>query len=173
MVLPEAVQAWMWFLKFLQVAQIRQVRPQTEHHSASDAQLLKAAWEGNLHDLQKALQAEANVNVSDDQDISTLRWAVQSGHSEAVRLLLDAGANINQQSESGWTALMQAVIAGNAEIVSLLLERGADVNARTFASASALYLAHDMVQFSSDQEAARQIIQLLEAHGAEYSAPDD
>jgi len=173
MVLPEAVQAWMWFLKFLQVAQIRQVRPQTEHHSASDAQLLKAAWEGNLHDLQMALQAGANVNVSDDQDISALRWAAQGGHSEAVRLLLDAGANVNQPSELGWTALMQAVIAGNVETVSLLLERGADVNAKTFANASALYFAHDMVQFSPDREAAHHIIQLLEAHGAEYSAPPE
>lgn len=171
MVHPEAVEAWMWFLKFLQVAQIRQLKPKTKHHSAPEAQLLKAAYERNLSDLKTALQAGANVNVSDDQDISALRWAVQSGRPEAVKLLLDAGANINQPSGSGWTALMQAVIAGNVGTVSLLLERGADVNARTFANASALYFAYEMVQFSPDQEAARQIVKLLESHGAEYNAP--
>ncbi len=173
MVLPEAVQAWMWFLEFLQVAQIRQVKPKTKHHSALEAQLLKAASEGDLNDLKMALQAGANVNVSDDQDISALRWAAQSGQIEVVKQLLDAGASINQPSASGWTALMQAVIAGNVETVSLLLERGADVNAKTFANASALYFAHDMVQFSPDREAAHHIIQLLEAHGAEYSAPPE
>jgi|DewCreStandDraft_1066081.scaffolds.fasta_scaffold04585_3 ankyrin repeat protein len=173
MVHPEAVEAWMWFLKFLQVAQIRQVRPQTKHHSAPDAQLLKAAYEGNLNDLKMALQAGANVNVSDDQDISALRWAAQSGQSEVVKLLLDAGANINQQSASGWTALMQAVIAGSVETVSLLIERGADVNAKTFAGASALYFAHEIVPLSPDPEAAHQIVKLLKAHGAEYSAPPE
>ncbi len=173
MVHPEAVEGWMWFLKFLQVAQIRQVKPKTKHHSAPEAQLLKAAYEGNLNDLKTALQAGANVNVSDDQDISALRWAAQSGRSEAVKLLLDAGANVNQQSESGWTALMQAVIAGSVETVSLLIERGADVNAKTFADASALYFAHDVVPLSPDQEAARQIVKLLEARGAEYSAPPE
>jgi ankyrin repeat protein len=173
MVHPEAVEGWMWFLKFLQVAQIKQVKPKTKHHSAPEAQLLKAAYEGNLDGLNMALQAGANVNVFDDQDISALRWAVQSGQPEAVRLLLDAGANINQQSESGWTALMQAVIAGNVATVSLLLERGADVNARTFADASALYFAHDMVPLSPNTEAARQIVELLKARGAEYSAPPE
>lgn len=173
MVHPGVVVGWTWFLKFLQVAQIRQVKPKTKYHSTPDAQLLKAAHEGNPDALKTALQVGANVNVTDDQDISALRWAAQSGQSEVVRLLLDAGANINQQSASGWTALMQAVIAGNVETVSLLIERGADVNAKTFADASALYFAHDIVPFSFDQEAARQIVKLLEVHGAEYSAPPE
>jgi ankyrin repeat protein len=166
MVNPEAVEAWTWFLKFLQLAQIRQLRPKLEHPSAADAQLLKAADEGQLDDLAAAIRAGANVNVSDDQDISALRWAARGGHSETVKALLDAGADASQKSSLGWTALIQAVIAGSPETVSVLIERGADVKATTFADASALYFARDILPFSPDKEAAGQIIKLLEAHGA-------
>ncbi len=170
MVNPDAVAGWYWFLKFLQLAHIKQLRPKMEHVSESNAQLLRAADEGKLDDLATAIRAGANVNASDDQDISALRWAAGGGHVKAVELLLEAGADVNQKSGLGWTALMQAVMAGSVETVSALIERGADVKAMTFADASALYFARDIVQFSLDKEAAGEIIKLLETHGAEDSA---
>ena len=170
MVNPEAVESWKWFVKYLQLAQIKQLKPETQHHSESEAQLLRAASEGNLDNLKMAIQAGANVKVSDDQDISALRWAARGGRSEAVKVLLEAGADVSQKSRLGWTALMQAVIAESVETASLLLERGADVKAKTFADASALDFARDIVSFSSNKEVAGAMIKLLEAHGAEYSA---
>jgi ankyrin repeat protein len=165
MVTPDAVAGWNWFLKFLQLAQIKQTRPRMEHLSESDSQLLRAADEGKLDDLAAAIRVGANVNASDDQDISALRWAAQGGHVEAVKILLEAGADVNRKSRLGWTALMQAVIAGSVETVSELIERGADVKA----DATALFFARDIVQFSPDKEAAGEIIKLLETHGAEES----
>jgi ankyrin repeat protein len=173
MVNPDAVAGWNWFLKFLQLAQIKQLRPKMEHLSESDAQLLRAADEGKLDDLATAIRAGANVNASDDQDISALRWAARGGHVKAVNILLEAGADVNQKSRLGWTALIQAVIAGSVETVSALIERGADVKATTFAHASALYFARDIVPFSLDKEAAGEIIKLLETHGAEDSASQE
>jgi ankyrin repeat protein len=166
MVNPKAAEGWIWFIKFLQLAQIKQVKPKTEHHSALDAQLLSAAYEGKLDDLKMAIQAGAKVSISDDQDISALRWAARGGHTEAVRVLLAAGADVSQKSRLGWTALMQAVIAESVETASVLLEQGADVKAKTFADVSALDFARDIVTFSSNKEAAGEMIKLLEAHGA-------
>lgn len=167
MVQPQAVEAWTWFLKLLQLAQLKQVKPSTGGSSPADAQLLQAAYAGNVDDLNKAIQSGANPNASDGQDIAALRWAAQNGHVEAVKILLGAGANVNQQSQSGWTALMQSVLAEQLAIVTLLIEQGAEVNAKTFANATALYFARDVVQFAADEATARRIITLLEQHGAE------
>ena len=166
MVRPEAVAGWRWVLKWLQLVQLRQVMPQTEQRSAADAQLLRAAADGDLDRLSRAVQAGADVDASDRQDISALRWAARGAHVATLRALLDAGAQVNGQSQTGWTALMQAVLAGSVESVALLLERGADVQAKTFADMSALDFARDVVQFAPDAEAAREIVRRLEAGGA-------
>jgi ankyrin repeat protein len=162
-----------WLLGLLQLAQMKQVKPKTTDHSRPDAQLLRAAYNGSLSSLKKAIKAGANVNVSDDQDTSALRWAARGGHRDVVEALLDAGADINQRSFTGWTAMMEAVVSGSEDIVSMLIERGADLNVKTFANASALYFARDIVQYSTDEDRARRIIKLLEEHGAEYSEPQE
>lgn len=158
-------------LGLMQLAQLRQVKPSTGGLSASNAQLLQAAYSGDLPALQAALQAGANPGASDGQDNAALRWASRWGHRDCVTALLDAGAGVNQASYTGWTALMEAVLAGHEDLVALLVERGADVNARTFAHASVLYFARDVVQYMEDVAAAERIVALLEAHGAEYAAP--
>jgi len=162
-----------WLLKLLQLAQMRQVRPQTAGRSPAEAQLLAAAQAGDLAGVEAALQAGASPGVADQQDTVPLRWAARAGHREVVEALLAAGANIDQQSANGWTALMEAVCAGQAELVALLLARGANPNARTFADASALYFARDLVwsELYDDREQAERVVRLLEESGAEYSSP--
>ncbi len=172
-VASKSVYSNAWLLGLLQLAQMKQVKPKTEKHSKPDAQLLRAAYKGSLSSLKRAIKARADVNASDNQDTSALRWAARGGHYEAVAALLDAGANVNQASYTGWTALMEGVVSGSEDIVALLIERGADLNVKTFANASALYFAHDIVQYSADQDRARRIIQMLEKHGATYSAPEE
>lgn len=167
-----SVYAGPTMVKLLQLAQIRQVQPQTKGLSPANARLLEAACQGNLQEVREVIQAGADVAVSDHQDTAALRWAARWGHREVVEALLEAGADVNQASASGWTALMEAVLQGHEEIAVLLVERGADVNARTFADASVLYFARDIVSFSPDKERAGRIIQLLEARGAIYSAPE-
>jgi len=158
-------------LGLLQLAQLRQVKPTVGGLSAPDAQLLQAAYSGDLAGLQAALQAGANPGASDGQDNAALRWAARWGHRDCVVALLDAGAGIDQESYTGWTALMEAVLAGHEDLAALLVERGADVNASTFAHASVLYFARDVVQYAQDVAGAQRIVALLEAHGAEYAEP--
>lgn len=175
MVANMSVYSSPWLLKLLQLAQMRQVRPQTERRAPADAQLLTAAYDGDLAAVRAALEAGANHQSADEQDTAPLRWAVRAGHQEVVEALLEAGANINQKSATGWTALMEAVCAGNPDLVAFLLARGADPNARTFANASALYFARDIVwsELYDDRERAERVVQLLEEAGAEYSAPEE
>ncbi|MCI0395918.1 MAG: ankyrin repeat domain-containing protein [Chloroflexi bacterium] len=171
-VASKSVYSNLWIVKLLQLAQIKQVRPSTSPNSEADARLLEAAYAGDIPGLQEAVQAGAKVSASDGQDTAALRWAARRGQAEAVRFLLEMGADVNQASYTGWTALMEAVIAGSEEIVALLIDAGADVNARTFASASVLYFAKDIIYFAADQAAAGRIVVQLEQHGAQYNAPE-
>jgi ankyrin repeat protein len=170
-VASESVDCPLSLLKLLQLAQMRQVTPETAYCSPADAKLLEAAYKGDLAGLLSAMEADADVGASDGQDTSALRWATRHRHQRVMEALLDGGANVNQASATGWTALMEAVIAGDEGIVASLIGRGAGVNARTSANASVLFLAQDVVSFSADPEQAARIVELLKAQGAEYEAP--
>ncbi len=160
-------------VKYLQLVQMKQVKPQVEGLSEADAALLTATDAGDMEAFKAALELKANPNISDGQDTTALRWATRRGHNDIVIALLNAGANINQASSTGWTALMEAVLNSDEVTVKAFILLGADVNAKTFADASVLYFAHDIVPLSSDREAAQRIIQLLESHGALLSAPPE
>ncbi len=160
-------------LKFLQLAQMMQVQPATDYVSVQDAELLNAAYAGDLAASARALGAGADPNASDGQDTSALRWAARHRHCAVVEGLLAAGADVNRQSAAGWTALMEAVIAGDRELVELLIDRGAELNATTLAGASALYFALEMTQLSPDPERASAIYRMLQERGAEYLSPGD
>ena len=154
-------------VKYLQLAQMKQVKPAVKGYEKPDAKLLRAAHSGRLNSVKKAIAEGANLNVSDDQDTSALRWASRWGHLDIVQTLLEAGADVNHQSNAKWTALMEAVMAGNEELVKLFIEKGANVNARTIMDASVLFFAYDIIPFLNDEEVGKRIISLLEANGAE------
>ncbi len=171
MVAGMSVHCPLFVLKLLQLAQIRQIKPQTGHNKPADGELLWAAHNGDLDALRAAIEAGADVDAADGQDIAAMRWAARRGHHSVVKALLEAGADINQASSTGWTALIEAVLAGEVGLTAMLIEQGADVNARTFAGASVLYFARDVVQFAPDKERATRIVELLTERGAVYSAP--
>jgi ankyrin repeat protein len=60
---------------------------------------------------------------------TALMFAVQGGHTAAVRVLLDAGASVNEQLADGTSALVLATQNGNWELAGFLVDRGANVNA--------------------------------------------
>jgi ankyrin repeat protein len=164
-----------WLLKLLQLAQMRQVRPQVDRRTPADAQLLTAAFAGDLDGVRAALQSGANPQAADEQDTAALRWATRAGHRAVVEALLAAGADVNQKSATGWTALMEAVCSEHPDLVVFLLAHGADPNVRTFANASALYFARDLVwsELYADCARAERIVQLLVESGAQYNSPDE
>jgi ankyrin repeat protein len=90
--------------------------------------LMRAAIEGTLEDVDRAIRSGADVNASTNSGLTALMWAA---HDPAkVRRLLRSGANANAEAKSGHTALILAAgYDGASESVRLLLDAGANVNA--------------------------------------------
>lgn len=104
----------------------------TEHLKNNPSQstdLWKAAADGDLSAIKKALENGADLTALDQQyGIDPLGWAALNGETEAAKLLLEKGAKINNRHRDGSTALHAAAFLGRTETVKLLLEKGADVS---------------------------------------------
>ena len=109
--------------------------------SDKNAQLIKAAENGDLQAVQTALAEGANINTKSNTGWTPLLSAAFSARTEVVKLLLEKGADVNAKENNGVTALMVAAFGGYTEIVNVLLEKGAEVNARTPDGATALMMA--------------------------------
>lgn len=92
--------------------------------------LLKAAKEGAVSEVEAALEARADPDGRDEQGVNSLHWAVLHDDPESVRLLLEAGANFNARNKAGSAPLLWAARNDNLGAVKLLLEAGADPGAR-------------------------------------------
>ena len=91
--------------------------------------------------MKELIAAGADVNTTDNHNISPLITAIEKGDVEYVKELLKAGANVNVKDGSGDPALLVAVQFGRASIVQLLTEHGADVNAESIVGITPLYSA--------------------------------
>lgn len=90
--------------------------------------LIKAARSGNLAEIEKQLEAGADINgIDEDLESTALMWAAKVADAKTVKFLIDAGADVNFENGHGETALQQAM--GNAnhrvEIVRALVDAGA------------------------------------------------
>lgn len=72
-----------------------------------------------------------DVNATDDDGVSALRFAAQYGHLEVTEYLLDVGADLGRVAADELDPLLSAVDRGHEEVVALLVRRGADVRRRT------------------------------------------
>ena len=106
-----------------------------------------AAREGRLEAARLLLDAGADVNASDANDISPLVMAITNRHTAVASLLLTRGANPNAADWWGRSPLWAAVDMRNLdldsrtlengvergpvlELIEALIAKGADVNAR-------------------------------------------
>ena len=109
--------------------------------------LLYAARDGRLEIARMLLDAGADVNLPDANDITPLLVAITNNHPDVARSLIDRGAGINASDWYGRTPLWAAVETRNMDVdnatfengvdrapfvdlIRLLLERGANANAR-------------------------------------------
>jgi hypothetical protein len=103
---------------------------------AKQNELITAAAQGGLAQVNARISAHANVNSTVGNGITALMAASLTGHVDVVRALIDAGADVNASTTDGNTALMgasqfrrievvQVLIAAKADVRSLLLEAGA------------------------------------------------
>ena len=109
----------------------RKTRSKIQRGGTPENDLINGAIEGNLGDVQQALDAGADVNAKSWYNRTALTQASWNGHTEIVKLLLENGADVNAKNYDDYPALIRASQYGYTEIVAMLLEKGADVNAKT------------------------------------------
>jgi ankyrin repeat protein len=77
------------------------------------------------------IAVHADVNFKQNEGVTALHEAAQSGDADTVRMLLDAGADPNARTgtlddgSTGKSPLDLARKAGHEEVAALLLARGA------------------------------------------------
>lgn len=99
--------------------------------------LLKAADEGNLENVKKAINNGANINSSDTEGMTALMYASMKCHLELVKILIDNGADFKLENY-GLNALSYATTAiitnkedpnineKTKELIKFLLEKCTD-----------------------------------------------
>lgn len=107
-----------------------------------------AAREGQLASARLLLEAGAEIDQRNPDDITPLIMAIGNGHAEVAQVLVEMGADINASDWYGRTPLWSAVEDRNQDIhngtlehmvdrepllglIEFLLEHGADPNSRT------------------------------------------
>lgn len=96
--------------------------------SPFDKALYEAAEDGNISEINRLLDAGANVNCVIEGDGSPLIGAARNGRLAVVRLLLDRGADPNLAISGDGNPLIMASREGQADVVTLLLDRGARID---------------------------------------------
>jgi len=111
--------------------------------STKGSQLLNAACDGNLQEIQRIMfRCEPGiVNTMDQFGQTALLKACWRGHKSVVRFLLDNNASTDLASRNGFTPLMVACEKGYVDIVNALLEKGANMEATSDYGETALMWA--------------------------------
>jgi len=111
--------------------------------------LMYAARDGRADTVRMLLDAGAEINARDANDITPLITAIGNNHPEVATYLIDRGADVNKVDWYGRTALFTAVETRNMDVdnappfensinrapylplIQRLIDKGANVNART------------------------------------------
>jgi ankyrin repeat protein len=90
----------------------------------------------DINIIKLLIEADANVDIQNNNGDTALVWAVVKHNIEIIKLLLEAGANVNLQYNKGETVLMIAVNMNhnfntpnfNIDIIKLLLDARAEID---------------------------------------------
>ena len=119
--------------------------------------------------VSKMIEAGADVNISNENNMTALMLASGFGYVDAVQALINAKADVNAQNIDGRTALILAVACNRKPVVEKLLENGAFVNARDLSGSTALMYAAENSCITGNEE----IFKLLLDHDADIFAEND
>lgn len=86
----------------------------------SELQLLEAVKAENLEEVRALLEADADVNQTDDQGWTPLNWAAGKGNGALVSLLVEKGADVFKVGRDLRTPYMIALAAGHADVARFL-----------------------------------------------------
>lgn len=106
-----------------------------------DHALLEAIKDRNASRVQQLLKRNANVDKTDEHDLSLLHHAVLAGSEETLEILLKSGVDVNRASSKWGTPLTLATLKGRPALVYPLLKHKADVNQVTDFYGTALHCA--------------------------------
>ena len=82
-------------------------------------------WEtATIVDVHARLAAGANPNTRDENNVTPLHFAAQSGHTAAVAALVLGGARLNTRTADDWTSLHCAATEGHVDTVRVLIRAG-------------------------------------------------
>lgn len=118
-----------------------------------------------IHEILKNSPARVSEHAPDG--FTPVALAAFFGQPAAVKALIAAGADVNAAAKNSLkvAALHAAVAGGKLDIVKAILEAGADPNAQQQAGFRAIHEA--------GTKANRALAELLIAHGADPSLPND
>jgi hypothetical protein len=133
-----------------------------QHPGPLDRALYEAAGNGEISDIERLLNAGANINCALEGDGSPLIGAARAGQLAAVRFLLERGADPNMPAPGDGNPLIMAAREGHASVVTLLVERGARIDEAAPGDENAL------IQASGSGRLA--VAQLLVSRGANVNA---
>lgn len=143
--------------------------PQSKHAKSSVLLISDHSTnEFELIELNKLLDKEtlkASATVLDEEGMTVLHRAVQSGFVNLVKFLVNSGVSTEMKDLEGRTALCLALEKGNYDCAELLVRLGANVNCVKKGGTTIL---HQMVQ-TGDYKA----VQFLVKHGANLNLEDD
>uniref|UniRef100_A0A7S4R1R5 Ubiquitin-like domain-containing protein n=1 Tax=Alexandrium monilatum TaxID=311494 RepID=A0A7S4R1R5_9DINO len=128
--------------KLPQPAELQLVRLQLD--SQLGEQLLVPAFNGDVRTVEKMLRNCASPNEANNDGMTPLMMASQSGrpgHVQVVRSLCAAGAAKERKTVAGATALWLAAAIGHLEVVRFLVHEGADRTAAFENGANPLHVA--------------------------------
>jgi ankyrin repeat protein len=136
----------------------------------STPSLFSAVEQDNLQALNSLLQAGADCDSRNDEEMTPLMLAAGLGHLDMVETLIEHGANVNAKNPLGWTALMKAIYnyeldRGFPDIVAALIEAGAEIENQIAYGTRPLMLAAGYGQ--------TEVIEILLGAGADVHARNE
>lgn len=74
------------------------------------------------------IEAGANVNLEDYEDMTPLQWALRYNSLEISKMLLDAGAQVNRQDDCNSTPLHFAARLGDCDFAQRCIDGGVSID---------------------------------------------
>lgn len=111
--------------------------------------LFSAAYTGNLAEVEKLLQKNADVHFKTYLNQTLLHAAAFGGNQTIVQLFLQKGLNVKALDKAGNTVLHAAATGGGSGAIDLLIASGADMEAIDRNQRTALNIAAESGNFAA------------------------
>jgi len=120
---------------------VQALRAAGAHFADATDELFAASSYGDIAEMQRAIDAHADINFASRLGETPLCVAARKGNTAAVRLLLQHGADPAVTGSDQHTALEWALFSHHLSTVEALLDAGADPRAPISGQRSMLYMA--------------------------------